>query len=68
VGLQVSTNIKMETTIEYIYPRVMKRMIYERLIMGRYDTAELMLKDDKHVDAVLKTFNIKIITPPKKKG
>ena len=46
----------------------MKRMIYERLIMGRYDTAELMLKDDKHVDAVLKTFNIKIIAPPKKKG
>ena len=51
------------------YTRVMKRIIYEELVkqMPPADVAELMLKDDNYVDAVLKTLNIKI-TPPKKGG
>ena len=44
--------------------RVMKKMIYEQLInsssMKQKDKDELLKKDDKHIDAVLKTFNIKV--------
>ncbi len=42
------------------YIRVAKRMMYEQLIKGHKDEAELKRKDDKHVDAVLKYFDIKI--------
>ena len=44
--------------------KVMKRMIYEQLVnssnSNQKDKDELLKKDDKHIDAVLKTFNIKI--------
>ena len=42
--------------------RVFKRKIYESLVkQGNQDDIEMLLKkDDKHVDAVLKAFNIKV--------
>ena len=42
------------------YIRVAKRMAYEKLIKNSKNEKELLLKNDAHVDAVLKTFNIKI--------
>tara|TARA_R110001592_G_scaffold264077_1_gene529428 strand:+ start:340 stop:582 length:243 start_codon:yes stop_codon:yes gene_type:complete len=44
--------------------KVMKRMAYETLIKqgDQKDTEMLLQKDDKHVDAVLKAFNIKFDT------
>ena len=40
----------------------MKRMAYNKLCEDSPNKAELLLKDDAHVDAVLKLFNIKIDT------
>ena len=42
------------------YIRVMKRMLYEQLIKGHKNEEEFRKKDDKHVDEVLKRFNIKV--------
>ncbi len=53
-------NTKMnteQTIIEQI--RVGKRLIYEHLIKGSKNEAELKEKDDTHVEQVLKAFNIK---------
>lgn len=53
-------NTKMnteQTIIEQI--RLGKRLIYEHLIKGSKNEAELKEKDDTHVEQVLKAFNIK---------
>ena len=39
-----------------------KRMTYNKLCEDSPNKAELLLKNDAHVDAVLKLFNIKIDT------
>lgn len=49
-------------TVKQDYIRVAKRLMYESLVkQGNPNDIEMLLKkDDKHVDAVLKTFNIKV--------
>ena len=48
-----------EETNEEAYVRVAKRMVYEKLIEKSPNYELLKAKDDQHVNAVLKQFNIK---------
>jgi len=51
-----------EKKSEQMTTKITKRKIYESLVkQGNQDDIEMLLKkDDKHVDAVLKAFNIKV--------
>ena len=40
--------------------RIQKRMLYNELIKGSKNEKELKLKDDKHIEQVLKCLGIKI--------
>ena len=49
-----------EAKMKQAYIRVAKRMAYEKLVENSKNKKELLLKDDAHVDMVLKNFNIHI--------
>jgi len=51
---------KNEQEIKDEYSRVARRMLYEKLIEGTKNEQALKKKDDKHVQQVLNSFNIKV--------